>query len=394
MSYINFIARACSFALVIALTACNGSSKTGEESKAVEVIPEDIVEMRADQIKMANIQLDTIEQRTLSGRLKVSGIVSVAPQHFATVCAPMGGFIKSTTLIAGSTVAKGQTLAVIENQEFIDMQQSYLKAKNNYALAEEEYKRHSELYKEDVYSQKSMQQVTTEYKNLKAEVTALAQKLTIIGIDPAQLNENTIRSSFDLKSPIAGAVTKVNVNIGRFVSPTDVLFEVVNSDKLLLELTLFEKDADKVVVGQKIEFFINNETERHEAVVYQTAKSVDADKNYKVYASVTGTCKNVLPGMYVNAIIETSGTLSNALPSEAVVQFDDKNYIFAFEKNKEEGGKPFTEYRMIEVQVGLTDAGYTEVILPEGIDAQKIQVVTKGAYNLLSAKKNAGEMAC
>lgn len=394
MSYIKFITGACSFALVLALTACNGSATTGEESKAVEVIPEDIVEMRADQIKMANIQLGKIEARTLSGRLKVSGIVSVAPQHFATVCAPMGGFIKSTTLIAGSTVAKGQTLAVIENQEFIDMQQSYLEAKNKFAFTEEEYKRHSELYKEDVYSQKSMQQVTSEYKNLKAEVSALAQKLTIIGMDPAQLNENTIRSSFNLKSPIAGAVTKINVNIGRFVSPTDVLFEVVNSDKLLLELTLFEKDADKVVVGQKIEFFINNETERHEAVVYQTAKSVDADKNYKVYASVTGTCKNVLPGMYVNAIIETSGAISNALPSEAVVQFDDKNYIFAFEKNKEEGGKPFTEYRMIEVQVGLSDAGYIEVILPEGTDAQKIQVVTKGAYNLLSAKKNAGEMAC
>lgn len=394
MSYIKFITRACSFALVLALTACNGSATTGEESKEVEVIPEDIVEMRADQIKMANIQLGKIEARTLSGRLKVSGIVSVAPQHFATVCAPMGGFIKSTTLIAGSTVAKGQTLAVIENQELIDMQQSYLEAKNKFAFTEEEYKRHSELYKEDVYSQKSMQQVTAEYKNLKAEVTALAQKLTIIGIDPTQLNENTIRSSFNLKSPIAGAVTKINVNIGRFVSPTDVLFEVVNSDKLLLELTLFEKDADKVVVGQKIEFFINNETERHEAIVYQTAKSVDADKNYKVYASVTGTCKNVLPGMYVNAIIETSGAMSKALPSEAVVQFDDKNYIFAFEKNKEEGGKPFTEYRMIEVQVGLTDAGYTEVILPEGTDAQKIQVVTKGAYNLLSAKKNAGEMAC
>ena len=68
MSYIKFITRACSFALVIALTACNGSATTGEESKEVEVIPEDIVEMRADQIKMANIQLGKIEARTLSGR--------------------------------------------------------------------------------------------------------------------------------------------------------------------------------------------------------------------------------------------------------------------------------------------------------------------------------------
>jgi len=189
-------------------------------------------------------------------------------------------------------------------------------------------------------------------------------------------------------------VKAVNINIGKFVSPSDVMFEIVNSDKLFLELTLFEKDADKVVTGQKIKFFINNETEQHEAVIYQTGKSINADKTYKVYASVPGTCKNVLPGMYVNAIIEASGNQVTSLPSDAVVSFDDKDYIFIFDKNKEEGGKPFTEYRMIEIHKGVTDGGFIEVILPEGFNIQTTKVVIKGAYNLLSAKKNAGEMSC
>jgi cobalt-zinc-cadmium efflux system membrane fusion protein len=34
------------------------------------------------------------------------------------------------------------------------------------------------------------------------------------------------------------------------------------------------------------------------------------------------------------------------------------------------------------------------VILPEGFNIQTAKVVIKGAYNLLSAKKNAGEMSC
>ena len=107
-----------------------------------------------------------------------------------------------------------------------------------------------------------------------------------------------------------------------------------------------------------------------------------------------GYCKNVLPGMYVNAIIEASDNKVTALPSDAIVSFDDRDYIFVFDKNKEEDGKPFTEYRMIEVQKGITKDGYTEVILPEGFDIKTARVVIKGAYNLLSAKKNAGEMAC
>jgi cobalt-zinc-cadmium efflux system membrane fusion protein len=49
---------------------------------------------------------------------------------------------------------------------------------------------------------------------------------------------------------------------------------------------------------------------------------------------------------------------------------------------------------MIEVQKGITKDGYTEVILPESLDIKTTRVVVKGAYNLLSAKKNAGEMAC
>ena len=186
----------------------------------------------------------------------------------------------------------------------------------------------------------------------------------------------------------------VNVNIGKYVTPTDVLFEVVNSDKLFLELTLFEKDADKVALGQKIKFFINNETEVHEAFISQTGKSVSDDKTFRVYGTVITSCKNVLPGMYVNASIEESDSKVTALPSEAVVSFDDKDYIFIFEKDKVEEGKLFTEYRIIEVKKGVSSSGYTQIALPDGFDINTAKVVIKGAYNLLSAKKNAGEMAC
>ena len=125
--------------LSIVLFACNGTPKKTEESKAEEVIPEDIVEMRADQIKLANIETGSIEMRAMSGTLKVNGIIAVAPQNMATVCASMGGFIKSTTLMPGNSVSKGQTLAVIENQEFVDIQQSYLEAKNKFEFAEGEF---------------------------------------------------------------------------------------------------------------------------------------------------------------------------------------------------------------------------------------------------------------
>lgn len=394
MSKRFFIQKITYLSLLVSLVSCSKSNRVADDSIIAEVLPEDIVEMRYDQIKVAKVDTGSVEVRFIYTTLNVNGKVTVPPQNFATISAPLGGFIRSTNLLPGNQVVIGQALAIIDSPEFVDIQESYLESKNRLDYAEAEYKRHSELFKEDVYSEKNLQQVTADYKNLKAQVSALEQKLALIGIDPAKVNETSITRSVTLYSPISGFVKTVNVNTGKSILPTDVLFEIVNTDKLLLELNLFEKDASRVSKGQIVRFFINNETESHDAEVYQAGSSVDADKTYKVYASVNSGCRNVLPGMYVNAIIEISGKRVTALPSDAVVSFDDKDYIFTFFRNKEEKGNPFTEYKMVEVRKGISEGGYTEVILPDAFDIKGTRVVTKGAYNLLSAKKNAGEMAC
>jgi cobalt-zinc-cadmium efflux system membrane fusion protein len=149
-----------------------------------------------------------------------------------------------------------------------------------------------------------------------------------------------------------------------------------------------------VVKGQKISFFINNETEVHYAEISHIGRSVNSDKTLTVYATVISSCVNILPGMYVNALIEESEEKVPVLPSDAIVSFDDKDYIFVFGKDKVEKGQPFTEYRMIEVTKGVTGKEYTEIKLPGALNPDTARIVVKGAYTLLSAKKNAGEMAC
>ncbi|MDD4923072.1 MAG: hypothetical protein PHS30_11455, partial [Bacteroidales bacterium] len=96
MSKYRILSSAVFSVFVFALVSCNGVKKA--ETEEVEVLPEDIVEMRSDQAKLANIETGVIELRSLSNTLKVNGTVSVAPQNLATVCMPMGGFVKSTYL--------------------------------------------------------------------------------------------------------------------------------------------------------------------------------------------------------------------------------------------------------------------------------------------------------
>jgi membrane fusion protein, heavy metal efflux system len=379
---------------VLLLLSCNRESDQKISTTQAETLPENIVEMRSDQISLANIKLGSVEMKSVNNILKSNGIITVAPQNIATVSMPLGGFIRSTTLLPGNQVKKGQLLAVIENQDFIDIQQNYLEARNKFVYAKAEFERHTDLFKDDVYSEKNVQQVTVEYRNTQALMKSLEQKLIMIGIDPLKLNEENISNSVNLTSPISGFLKVVNINIGKYVAPTDILFEIVNNNKLYLELNIFEKDIEKVKPGQEIKFFLNNGNEEHKAVVIQTGKSVDDDKSLKVFASITDISKNILPGMYVNAFIMEDGENAPALPSEAIVSFDDKDYIFVFNKEKEENGQSFSEYEMVEVIKKNSFEGFTEITLPDGLDITKTKVVVKGAYNLLSAKKNAGEMAC
>jgi len=379
---------------LLIISCKNKNASTEENGDKEEILPPNTVEMNDAQYKTAGIELGQVEYKVLSNVLKVNGIVNVPPQNLVSVSVNMGGFVKSTDLVQGSPVSKGQVLAVIENPEFIELQQNYLESKNKLEFAEADYNRQKDLYKENVSSEKTYQQALSEYKSLKTRMFALEQKLILIGIDTKQLTEEKISRSVSVVASISGYIKTVNINIGKYVNPTDVMFEIVNNQKLTLELSLFEKDIASVSIGQKIRFSLPDNSIEQSAVIYQVGKTIGDDKTVKVYAAVNNEDKNLLPGMYVNAFIEISNDSTTSLPEEAVLTFDDKNYFFIFSEQKKEDGNNISLFMMIEVKKGISNNGFTEVILPKDFDIKKSKVVIKGAYNLLSAMKNAGDMAC
>lgn len=381
----------CSF--ILSSCGSRTDSETAKEEK--EVLANDVAELTADQAKMAGIVMGSVEMRTLSNLIKINGMISTPPQNIATISAPLGGFIKSTSLLQGSAVKKNQVLAMIENPEFIELQQSFLESRSQLEYIEADYNRQKDLNKEKISSVKNFQQITSEYKQLKTKVSALTQKLAIIGIDPKSISENKILRAIPIFSPIDGYVKQVNINIGKYVSPTDVLFEIMNTSHLTVELTVFEKDIHEISIGQQLRFGLSDEgKDQYMAKIYQVGKILNTDKTVKVYGHISNPSTRLIPGIYVTANVETSDNMVTALPSEAIVQYDGKDYIFIYDRVKTENGKKVTEYKMLQVKRGVTDNGYSEVVLPVNFDKKKSKVVIKGAYTILTGKKNAGDMSC
>lgn len=370
--------------LFIAVLFASCGSKT-EETKQEEHHEEEasVVELTIEQVKIINLKLGKIEMKDLSGAIKVNGMLDVPPQNLVSISAPMGGFVKSTELLQGMKVNKGQAIVVMQHPDYIQMQQDFLESKSQLDYLELEYKRQQELSKDNVNSQKTLQQAKSQYESMLAKNAGLKAKLMMLGINGDKLTSQTIQNTISINSPISGYVTHVNVNIGMYVNPTDVMFKIVDTEHLHAELTVFEKDVPKIKIGQKVRFTLANERDERTATVYLIGREISEDRTVRIHCHLDKEDLDLLPGMYLKAYVEAGTQSLPAIPNEAIVNFEGEDFIFVAEKE-------VNHFKMIEVTKGISELGFTEVEMKEGLNNESL-IVISGAYDILAKIKNSEE---
>lgn len=352
------------------------------EEKVQNGVLDNVVVLTDSQINNAHIEIGKIEPRQISTLLKVNGRIDVPPQNLVSVSVPLGGYLKSTKLLPGMAVSKNSVIAVIEDNQYIQLQQDYLTAKVQYGFYEAEYNRQKALNASKASSDKIFEQSKSNYQSQRILLRSLEEKLKLIRINPAKLNEHNISKSINIYSPINGFVSKVNVNIGKYVTPSEVLFELVNPSDIHLNLKIFEKDLNKIFIGQKVIAYTNNAPEKkYNGEVILISKDISNNGSTEVHCHFENYDTSLYPGMYMNAEIELKSNLQNSLPDDAIVSFEGKKYFF----EKISGNK----FEMTETQTGESENGFIEVISKDDLTGKNI--VTKGAYTLLMSLKNKEE---
>jgi cobalt-zinc-cadmium efflux system membrane fusion protein len=377
MKYIGYI-------LVLAVLVGCGS-KT-EETKAEQVITktanETLVSLTKAQMQNAEIKVSKAEIKEISAVLSLNGKIDVPPQNLVSVSIPMGGYLKSTDLLPGMMVKKGQVIAVLEDQQYVRLQQDYLLAKVKLKVVEGEYFRQKELNASKAASDKVFQQAEGEYRNAKINLKALEENLELIGINPQRLDDSKISKRVTINSPITGYVAKVNANVGKYLTPSEVLFELVNAEDIHLNVTVFEKDLASLAIGQHVVAYSNaNPDKKYPCDIILIGHSLSADKSTEVHCHFKKYDKSLVPGMYMNAQIELKNKNAVTIPETAIVRFENKEYVFV---QHSEGN-----FEMLEIKSGAKESGFVEVINSEVIGNE--EVVTNGAYFLLMKLKNTEE---
>jgi len=436
--------------LFFSITSCSGDNDheketTKKEDTCAKPEPKEI-SLSKEQFASAEIETSILENKGLNDILKVNGKLDVPPQNLVSLSAPLNGFVRSTSRLEGTQVKKGDVLAVLEHPEIAELQQDFVEAKSKFELSEQELKRQQDLNKENVNSIKVLQQTQNDFNLAQAKYRSLEEKIRMAGINKTNVLNGNISGMITITSPINGYVTKVNVNIGKMMNQQDVMFEIVDTEHLHAELTVFEKDITKIKVGQKVRFTLANDANKElTATVHLIGRAFDESRSVRIHCHLDKEDKELLPGMYINAIIELESKEVKCISVNAIVRENEKQYIFIKEEDKSCGKHesctdhtkycPLEEdcpehpecekhelckdkkncmhkacsehekcteltalagykFKTIEVKTGSSDGKFIQ-ITPLTEVSEDAEIVTKGAFFILSQIKMSGTLdAC
>ena len=411
IKYKNYLLLMASCLLLISCGSKENNPQEEEQKVTTDELEQTIASLTVEQIKTVGIQYGTIEQKQLTATLKANGALRVPNNNKANVTSLYGGVVKSINVQLGDFVKKGQVIATIANPQFIQLQEEYLSTSSKITFAEQEVARQKELNEGNAGALKNYQSANADLKAMRTRRASLQQQIQLMGINPNSLNNGNLRSALSVTSPINGTVSNVFSKIGSYVDVSSPVAEIVDNSQLHLDLNVFEKDLPMLKVGQIIHFTLtNNAVNEYDSKIYSIGTSFENDsKSIPVHATVTGNKSGLIDGMNITAIVSLNNVTTNAVPNDAIVSADGKDYIFvvtnkqakeikpeegevaneAETKGKEKEAKN-TNFEKIEVVKGVSNMGYTAITLVKDIP-KNAKIVTKGAFFVNAKLTNKGE---
>jgi cobalt-zinc-cadmium efflux system membrane fusion protein len=310
--------------------------------------------------------------------------VDVPPTAVASVSIPMGGYIQDINLIPGNFVKKGSTIATIKDPQYIQLQEDYLTAKSKSVYLSQDLDRQKLLLQQDAVSKKAFQLLQSEYNTNAIALKGLAEKLQLINIDPSSLSVDKITSKVNLVAPISGYVSKVNINRGKYVAPTDILLELIDPNDVHAAITIFEKDITLFKEGIKGKVVLANEPNSSYPVsVMVVSKNLDEDKTGLVHCHFLNIPKNVVPGMFLTADFSVKSADAVIVPVTAIQRFQGVDYIFI--------QKSANEFEAKQVTLGAINKTTAAILNPEATEWVGKNIVIENAYSLLGKLMNKTE---
>ena len=376
-----------------------GSEAHAHEEHEHEEVDFDHIPLTAKQVSTVDLKMGEAVEREMDATIEAKGSLVLRAQAMGDVASLMGGIVKSIFVKEGQLVHRGQIVASVENTDVVSLQREYYSAAKECELAKADLERQLLLSKQGAGVKRTLQQTRKDYQVAHANLLGIGRQLAQMGISTSAVAKGKFTTAFPLRAPISGVVSQLTASLGSYADMQTPLMKIRNTQAVECDLNVFEKDLAKVKVGNRVTLSLTNQPGvKLSGTVYGMNQYFnDGSKSVAVHIKMDDSSLKtsrinhikLFDGMYVSGQIATGSQRCLALPSEAIVSTDGKQYIFALNGEPKKGEYSFSRH---EVSTGVTCGGFTEVKLCDHLKAGK-KIVTDNAFYLASLTGEHGEHA-
>jgi cobalt-zinc-cadmium efflux system membrane fusion protein len=363
--------------IIVLITMISCSTKTPENKTPAKASTSSaILTLSGKQVLSLGIKSSELTKSFMGMSIFANGMIDVPPQNKSYISVPFGGYIRDIKVLDGMRVSKGEVLLVVEHPEIIQLQQDYLEVQGNMDYLKAEMDRQKLLLDKEAGSAKNYQQAKSNWQVAQAKISGLSVKLEMANVNVSALKNGNIQREQKIRSPFTGVVTKVNTNVGTFADPKDNLLEVIDLQHAHAELTVYEKYMKMLKLNQMVHLTFVDSDEKATAKVFLIGREIGDDRTFKVHCHFDKLPKEIVPGSYLKAEINSDEIEQIVVPTEAIVNFDGKDMIYVTSDNR--------HFIPVEIEVLSTQGEKTAIQAINELDFINRKYVSKGAYELLS----------
>jgi membrane fusion protein, heavy metal efflux system len=347
-------------------------------------LTETTLTLAPEMVDRAGIKIEAVGEQLVeanTGGQTATGVVRENAYRTTPVVSVVGGILRRVNVELGTSVRRGQPLAVVFSNELAMAQTSYLTA---LADLEEHHKHHARtirLLEIGAASREELEQATTKLKTAEAEVASQRQKLLLLGLSQRQVSglksSSQISSEVSLPAPVTGSVIARSANPGEVVEANKEILRIADLSSVWVVGQVYEKDLGRVRIGSGASITAEAYPGRifRGQVSYVDPTLDTATRTGQVRVELANPGQQLKIGMYVNVAFATVGgaeSTAPTVPKAAVQNINNQQVVFVATKEP-------NVFVMRQVRLGPEVKGRYPVL--EGLAVGE-RIVTEGSFLL------------
>ena len=383
--------------------------------------PTGTVTFLMEQQWLIRMKLAQVEEQTVARQITATGRVVPAANRQAMVAPPVGGILAGGQMPrVGQRVAAGQTIAVLQQTATsaeqaqvraaaaqVEAQNASVRAQNAQVAVEnarlesdrraaggeveaarvrlEQARREEErarrLFERKAFSQRQVEAATAERETAQAAYDVAVKRRDVLAAArpvspaaPSAIRVGSANSSYAVRAPLGGYVTKVHKSLGEQVQPGEGIIEISNLDEVWIEAPIFERDLNRLA-GNVAATFTTAAYPGQEfrGVVVDTGAVIDENtRAATVVFQVSNSGRALRIGMQADVRLDAGESVTAMMvPREAVLDNEGKKIVYVLLSGE--------EFQRREVTLG--DEYGDRVAVLSGLEKGE-RVVTQGAYQI------------